>query len=328
MFRFANPWGLFALLLAAVPAAAALWRSRGGRQPAFVFADGRLLAAVPRSFASGLARKLPLARCLALALLAVAFARPQSGASEEEITSEGIDIVLALDVSGSMRALDFPPRDRLAVAREVVGRFIEGRRSDRLALVTFARTAATRCPLTLDTAALRTVVDAVEFAPADDDGTAIGMGLATACARLKSAHGKSRVVVLLTDGINNAGTVDPPTASEMARGLGVRVHTIGVGKSGSVPLPLADGRIIRVEMPLDEPALRDIAHRTGGEYFRAQDPDGLRRIFEKIDAMERTRVEVRTYARWGELFAPLLCAGLGMLLLEGFLASTRLRVLP
>ena len=328
MFRFANPWGLAALVLALLPALAAWRRSRAGARPAFLFADGRTLGAVPRTLAARLAPKTPLVRCLALGLLAVAFARPQSGAAEEEILSEGIDIVLALDVSGSMRALDFSPKDRLTVARDVVGRFIEGRRSDRIGLVTFARSSATRCPLTLDTAALRAIVDAVDFAPADDDGTAIGMGLATACARLKTARGKSRVVVLLTDGINNAGTVDPTTAAEMARGLGIRVHTIGVGKKGSVPLPLADGRIVRADMPIDDDAMRDISRRTGGEYFRAQDPDGLRRIFQTIDEMEKSRVEVRVFARWGDLFPQLLVAGAGLLLLEGAAASVKLRILP
>jgi len=328
MIRFANPWCLLALVLAAAPPLVRLRRRLHGTSPLFLFSDALPLAAVPRTLAARLAGKRPYLRSASLLLLALAFARPQAGHSEREVVSEGIDIVLALDISGSMRAQDFRPRDRLAVAKDVVCRFIEGRGSDRIGLVTFSRVAATRCPLTLDYPALRGVVQSIEFAPAQDDGTAIGMGLASSLARLRSARGKSRVIVLLTDGINNAGTVDPQTAAELARSLGVRVHTIGVGTQGAAPLPLPDGRVVQVDLPLDENVLREIAHRTGGEYFRALDSEALRRIFARIDEMEKTKVEVRTYARYAELFPQLLAAAAGFLLVEAALASTLLRVLP
>jgi Ca-activated chloride channel family protein len=305
-----------------------LLRRRTGRGSWFWFPDAIPLLAARPTLASRLAPRRPLVRCAALVLLGVALARPQAGHKEEEILSEGIDIVVALDISGSMRAQDFRPDDRLGVARKVVAQFITGRRSDRIGLVTFSRIAATRCPLTLDYPALEAVVEAIEFAPAEDDGTAIGMGLATALARLKGAKGRSRVVVLLTDGINNSGTVDPLTGADLAASLGVRVHTVGVGSEGRVPLPLPDGRVVRADLPLDEAGLREIARRTGGDYFRATDPAGLRRIFARIDEMEKTKVQVRTYARYSDLFPHFLAAAGVLLLLEAGAWLTRLRALP
>ncbi|MGH9369017.1 MAG: VWA domain-containing protein, partial [Thermoanaerobaculia bacterium] len=172
------------------------------------------------------------------------------------------------------------------------------------------------------------VTESVDFAPAEDDGTAIGMGLAASLARLKAAKGKSRVVIVLTDGINNAGTVDPITAADLARSLGIRVHTIGVGTQGPVPLPLPDGRIVRAELPIDVDTLRDIAGRTGGEFFRATDSEALKEVFKRIDEMEKSRVEVRSYARYADLFAPLLLIGGMVLLVETVAGATRLRVIP
>jgi Ca-activated chloride channel family protein len=328
MIRFAYPGSLLALALAVLPPVAAAWRRRRGRFPRLIFPDGRPLAGAPRTIASRLAAGRPWIRAFVLALLALALARPQAGHREEEVVSEGIDIVVALDISGSMRAQDFKPRDRLTVAKEVVEQFVQNRRADRIALVTFARLSATRCPLTLDTPVLRSVLRSVVFAPSEEDGTAIGLGLATSLSRLQSARGKSRVVVLLTDGINNAGAVDPVTAADLAVSLGVRVHTIGVGTDGPVTLALPDGRTVRTRLPLDEEVLRDVARRTGGDYFRATDKNSLERVFERIDRMETTKVELRTYARYADLFVPLLVAGAVLLAADALAGAVRLGVLP
>ncbi len=329
-FRFASLGGglLFLLLLGLL-----LWRLLRGRRTASLLFP---FTAPLRALRPGLAvrlRHLPLAlRVAGLALLVVAFARPQTGHHEEEILTEGIDIVVALDDSGSMRTEDFRPRNRLEVAKDVVAQFVRGRRNDLLGLVVFAANAYTRCPLTLDYPVLLDLLRQVDIAPREEDGTAIGMGLATAAARLKDAKGKSKVIVLLTDGRNNRGQIDPLGGARLAQALGVKVYTIGVGTEGEAPYPIDDPilgrRYISVSADIDEKTLQDIAEATGGQYFRATDSSSLRTIFRTIDRLERTQIRVRGYMRRTEQFAAFLYPGALLILAEFALAATFLRRIP
>jgi Ca-activated chloride channel family protein len=251
-------------------------------------------------------------------LLVAALARPQTGAARVEITSEGIDIVLALDISGSMKAEDFKPNNRLFVAKEVARRFVEGRTGDRIGLVVFAGGAYTQCPLTMDYGILTSLIEAVDFGNVPD-GTAIGMALATSVNRLREAQGKSRVVILLTDGQNNAGEIDPVTAAEAARALGVKVYTIGAGTDGPAQIPVDDPvfgrRYVTIDASVDEESLRTIAEITGGRFFRATSPEALAAIYRNIDRMEKTEAETVEYIQYDEkgpllaLIAALVLAG-------------------
>jgi Ca-activated chloride channel family protein len=231
-----------------------------------------------------------------------------------------------------MRTEDFKPKNRLAVAKEVVGEFVRGRRNDVIGLVVFAANAYTRCPPTLDYEVLLGFLDEVDFATREEDGTAIGMGLATAVARLKDARGKSKVVVLLTDGRNNRGQIDPLTGARLARALDVKVHTIGVGREGEAPYPIDDPilgrRYINVSADIDEGTLQEIARETGGRYFRATDSASLKTIFETIDRMEQTEIKVRGYTRHAEKFAAFLYPGALLIAVELVLGTTLLKRIP
>jgi Ca-activated chloride channel family protein len=328
MLRFAHPWLLLALPLAALPVWTALRREARRRVASLRYSDLGSLRGAPSSARVRAARMLPYARALALVLAIFALARLQAGHRVDQVSTEGIDIVVALDNSGSMRAEDFSPRNRLTVAKRTIDEFIAGRQADRIGLVTFARYTETRCPVTLDYGALGASLEAVSFADQRDDGTAIGSGLATAVNRLRASEAKSRVVVLLTDGINNAGSIDPVTAADLARAVGVRIHTVGVGSDGPVIVPLADGSRARVELPIDEGTLRRIAAATGGRYFRASDAGTLEEVFRMIDAMERTAMRVTTYGRYDELFAWLLAPSLLLLAFDFALTGTVLGRVP
>jgi Ca-activated chloride channel family protein len=276
---------------------------------------------------TALERAIPWLRGIVLALLVVGLARPQSGARIENVSTFGVDIVVALDISGSMRAEDFQPDNRLEVARRVVKEFITGRPTDRLGLVVFGSLAATRSPLTLDHEMLGQFLDEVDFAPSDQEGTAIGLGLATALNRLRESTARSKVVVLVTDGRNNSGQIGPKAAGEAARALGIRVYTVGVGSEGEVPIPVGPyRRFVRIE--LDEELLREIADTTGGRYFRATDPDGLRTVFATIDELEKTEIESKVRVVYSEMFPSFLVPAVALLLLERLLLATRLRRLP
>lgn len=328
-FRFAFPWA-FALLPVALLGAWVMWRRRVRSDARLTLPRAAARAALGSSPWTRLERLLPLVRAAALVLLVVALARPQAGAREETVSTEGVDIVMALDVSGSMRAVDFQP-NRLEAARKTTAGFIEGRPSDRIGLVTFAGLTTTRCPLTLDHAMLDEFLQAVDFAPRDQDGTALGMGLAAACNRLRASPAKSKVVVLVTDGRNNRGEIGPEAAAEAARALGIRVYTVGVGTEGlaRVPVPGPLGtRYVMQQLDLDEDLLRKIADRTGGQYFRATEAEGLRRVFATIDSLEKTEIHSRVRVLYTELFPRLLVPAAILLLLEGLLAMTRLRRVP
>jgi Ca-activated chloride channel family protein len=329
-FRLADPWLLLSSL--AIPVVLFLWvRHERRRRSSFRYPDLRILGGAGATLASKL-RFLPAAlRVLVLALLVVAFARPQAGHTEEEMLTRGIDIMLALDNSTSMAAEDLRPRNRLAVAKDAVAAFIQGRKSDRIGLVVFAGRGYTACPLTLDTDVLLGLLGGVDLAE-KDEGTAIGMGLALALNRLRGSDAQSKVVVLLTDGRNNRGEIDPSTAAALAQTLGIRVYTVGVGTRGDAPYPVQDPilgkRYVYLRADLDDEALTSIASTTGGRYFRATDRDSLVEIFKSIDALEKSDIKVRHYARWSELFPWLAWPALGFLCLELGLAHTRLRRLP
>jgi Ca-activated chloride channel family protein len=330
-FRFASPYAGLALLVLIVLLMVRLLRGRA-RRASLIFSLTSPFRAIPPGLAVRL-RHLPMAlRVLGLALLVLAFARPQTGRHEEEALTEGIDIVLAVDISGSMRTEDFKPKNRLVVAKDVVAQFVRGRRNDLLGLVVFAANAYTRCPLTLDYGVLLDLLSQVDIAAREEDGTAIGMGLATAVARLKDAKGKSKVIILLTDGRNNHGQIDPLSGARLAQAIGIKVYTIGVGTEGEAPYPIDDPilgrRYINVQADIDEETLQQIAGATGGRYFRATDARALREIFTTIDRMERTEIKVRGYTRHTERFAWFLYPGALLILVELVLSSTLLRRIP
>jgi Ca-activated chloride channel family protein len=325
-FRFADPW-LFLLVPVAALAAWSLARRRSSADARLLLPGGSARILMLRSPWQHLDRGLPLLRLAVLLLLVSAAARPQAGSKLETVTSHGVDVVVALDVSGSMRAEDFPG-NRLAEARRAVERFIDGRPSDRIGLVVFATRALTRCPLTLDHPLLQELLRQVDFAPKGLDETALGMGLATAVNRLRKSDARSKVVVLLTDGRNNRGAVAPETAADAARTLGVKVYPIGVGTDGRVPIPGAAGRVPRLQLDLDEPLLQRIAAATGGRYFRATDAASLGEILAEIDGLERTEVASRVRVLHEELFHRALVPGLLLLGLERLLLATRLKRIP
>ena len=331
-FRFANPWGGAVLLVLLGLLVFRLVRARRRRRASLVFPGTAPLRALPPGPAVRLRYLPPALRVAGLVLLIVAFARPQTGHHEEEVLTRGIDIALAVDVSGSIRTEDFKPQNRLAVAREVVAQFVRGRRNDVIGLVVFAANAYTRCPLTLDYGVLLDLLSRVDFATREEDGTAIGMGLATAAARLKDATGKSKVIILLTDGRNNRGQIDPLTGARLAQALGIRVYTIGVGKEGEAPYPIDDPimgrRYINVSADIDEDTLKEIASVTGGQYYRATDSRSLREIFETIDRLERTDIRVRGYTRHHEEFPAFLYPGALLVALELMLGATVLKRVP
>jgi Ca-activated chloride channel homolog len=297
--RLADP--VFLILL--LPLAAILfWHLRRRDEGATLrFSDARLFQGA--GWRVWVARGVPVLAYTAGTLLILALARPQTGASRSEVKSEGIDIVLCLDVSGSMRAEDMGPGNRLAVVKEVAKKFVAGRPGDRMGLVVFSGGAYTQCPLTLDHGIVTSLIDQIDFGQVAD-GTAIGMGLATSVNRLREAKGKSRVVILLTDGQNNAGEIDPPTAAKAAHALGVRVYTIGAGSKGAARIPVDDPvfgrRYVTIDASIDENTLQNIAKETGGRYFRATTAEALEKIYDEIDHMERSEASTVEYVDYNE----------------------------
>ena len=275
-------------------------------------------------------RHLPFGlRMAVVALLIVALARPQTSSSGQNVYTEGIDIAMLLDISGSMLAEDFSP-NRIEAAKAVAQDFIDGRSHDRIGLVIFAGQSFTQCPMTLDYRVLKNLLRQVRPGMVED-GTAIGMAIAQGVNRLKDSKARSRVMILLTDGVNNRGEIDPITASQIAQSFGIRMYTIGVGTIGEAPYPVQTPFGIRYQnMPVDvdEKTLEQIATMTGGEYFRATNNRALKEIYAQIDSMEKTRIEVRAYRSYTELFYTWAGLGLLMLLVEFTVRGTVLRKLP
>ncbi len=270
-------------------------------------------------------------RMVTLSLLIVCFARPQSSHTEEEIITEGVDIVLALDISSSMLAEDFKPNNRLEAAKLVAADFIQGRQSDRIGMVVFAAKSFTQCPLTLDYGVLLNFLEKIEIGMIED-GTAVGMAIANAANRLRDSKAESKVMILLTDGQNNRGQLDPLTAAKVADAFGIRIYTIGVGKRGNALYPVDDPvfgkRYVQVPVKIDEKSLREIAKLTNGTYYRATDNKSLAEIFAEIDGLEKTKIEVKQFTRYRELFTFFLLGALILMLLEIILTNSLLRKIP
>ncbi len=268
-------------------------------------------------------------RIIALALLVIALARPQSSSSWENVSTEGIDIMLALDISSSMLAEDFKP-NRLEASKEVAMEFISGRSDDRMGLVVFSGESFTQCPLTTDHAVLLNLFQDIQSGMIDD-GTAIGLGLANSISRLKESSAKSKVVILLTDGVNNQGEIAPLTAAEIAKTFGIRVYTIGVGSLGNAPYPFKTAFGVQyqnVPVKIDEDVLREIASLTDGKYFRATNNEKLREIYSEINALEKTKIEVREVSTKTEEFFLFAFLALILIFLELLLRTTILRTNP
>ncbi|MEM7101998.1 MAG: VWA domain-containing protein [Bacteroidota bacterium] len=322
----------FLVLLGLLPLLAfRYWVSRKQR-----FADLRMSSLGAFEGASSLKGRLrnalPILRALAFVALVVALARPQATLKEEEITADGIDIVLVTDVSSSMLARDFKP-DRLEASKQVAIEFVEKREHDRVGLAVFAGEAFTQCPLTTDHKVIKEFLSTLKCGSLED-GTAIGLGLATAVNRLKDSEAKSKVVILLTDGVNNAGEyIMPLTAAEIAREFNVKVYTIGVGTTGDAYAPIGrrgDGEYVFgfVRVEIDEALLRQIADMTGGKYFRAVNKESLQNIYQEIDQLEKTKIDVTTIKRYSEEFYPWVFLGIFLLVLELFLRYTIFRTIP
>ncbi|MBN1219821.1 MAG: VWA domain-containing protein [Anaerolineae bacterium] len=328
MFRFASPWLLLLLLAPLVLALLPLLARRRMRPATLQYSDVRLTTYPPSLRQRG-RYVLPGLRYLALALLVFALARPQSGSAREIITGEGVDIAIVLDISGSMAALDFEP-NRLGAAKKVILDFIQNREYDRIGLVVFATEAFSQVPPTLDYSVLKRVLEdtQVSWDIGLDSGTAIGLGLANGANMLRDSGAKSKVIVLLTDGANNSGQIDPMTAAEIAKALDIRVYTIGAARPGPAALPFPDGHIEYRDSEIDEATLQQIADMTGGLYFRAENQQGLQEIYNTINQLERSQVEVRTFTRYTELAVWLLLPAGLLLAIEVLLRWTIFRTIP
>ena len=263
-------------------------------------------------------------RLLCVVFLVIAMARPQNSRINETVNSEGLDIVMSLDISGSMLAEDFRP-NRIEAAKKVAQEFIEDRPTDRIGLVIFSGESFTQCPLTTDQNVLKEQLKNIRSGLLED-GTAIGMGLATSVERLRNSKAKTRIIILLTDGVNNSGLIDPMTALEIAKAYKIRVYTIGVGTMGSAPYPMKDqfGNIHmqQMQVQIDEQLMKQISVQTGGKYFRAIDNNSLSRVYKEIDRLEKNKIEISSFKRYAELFLPYAMLGLFFLLLEVVLRHT------
>ena len=326
--RFADPAVLWLLTL--IPALiACLWWRRRRLRAELQFSSLEPFARIRPTWRER-ARHVPIAlRLIAVAVFVIALARPQSVASRQNMTTEGIDIVLLIDISGSMLAEDFSP-NRLEAAKQVAGEFIDGRANDRIGLVIFAAESFTQCPLTTDYPVLKNLLRSVRQGMVGDR-TAIGLAIANGINRVKESKAKSKVMILLTDGVNNSGEIDPITAAKIATTFGVRIYTVGVGAQGQAPYPVETPFGVRRQlMPveLDEKSLGAIADMTGGKYYRATDNQTLRGIYREIDRLEKTKIEVSAYKRYTDLFPFWVLLGLVLVAADGMLRTTVLRTNP
>lgn len=325
---FAYPFVLWFLLL--VPALGYwFWKKRDRISPNFTYSSLQVFGKAPRTLKEKLANLPSWLRLAAITFFIVAAARPQSYSSGQNMYTEGIDIAMVLDISGSMLSEDLKP-NRIEAAKKVIDDFIAGRTNDRIGLVIFSQDAFTQCPLTIDYSVLRNLLKQVHSGMIDD-GTAIGNAIANGVNRLKDSKSKSKVMILLTDGVNNAGEIDPITAAQIAQKFGVRIYTVGVGTMGEAPYPFQTPFGIRYQMipvEIDENLLQQISNITGGKYFRATNNKKLEEIYNEIDRLEKTRVEVTSYRNAKELFYGWAFTGLFLLFAEVGLSRTYLRKLP
>jgi len=325
---FANPQFLYLLALVPVIVAFHIWKSKKGS------ASVRISSLQPflgkgKPFRWYLREMLFALRLIALTLLIVVLARPQSANEWEQVNSEGIDIVMCIDASGSMQARDFNP-NRLEASKALASQFISGRQGDRFGIVVFSAESFTQCPLTNDKATVLNLMNELKFGMIED-GTAIGMGLATTVNRLKDSRAKSKVAILLTDGINNSGMISPLTAADIAKQYNIRVYTIGVGSMGTAPMPVQTPFGIRlqdVQVEIDEDVLQKIAEKTGGQYFRATDNSRLAEVYKEIDTLEKTIMDVQKFSKRKDEYFPWLLTAALILFLEIFLRAVFLKNTP
>jgi len=326
---FAYPAFFYALILLPVMIGWYIWRGRKSTS-AMTLSGFENLDEQVGSSRIWLRHLLFVFRLVVVGLIIIVLARPQSSNRWEQVTTEGIDVVMCMDVSGSMRAMDFRP-NRLEASKNVGIEFVNARQNDRFGLVVFAGESFTQCPMTTDRAVVINFMKDIDFGVIED-GTAIGMGLATAVNRIKESRAKSKVIILLTDGVNNRGDVGPVTAAEIAASFGIRVYTIGIGSQGTAPVPVQDafGRTVTRSMPveIDEDVLKKIAETTDGSYFRATDNHKLREIYQQIDQMEKTRLDVKQFSKKKEESFPFLLAAMLILLFEIMLRYTIFRTIP
>jgi Ca-activated chloride channel family protein len=333
--RLKDPQFLLLLLFAVPMVWVYIHRERHSRATVR-FSDLSIIKKLPGSALIRWRHCIVVLRIVALILLTIALARPQKGRSGSEVTTEGVDIMLILDISNSMQSLDFAPEDRITVAKKTMQEFIAKRDNDRIGLVVFGARAFTKCPLTLDHDVLNRLVSEVDFTEFSD-ATAIGTAIATAANRLKDSPAKSKIIILATDGDNNAGDIPPLTAASAAKELGMKIYTIGIGRPGKVPMPVQvqdpfSGQVVRqmqmFESDLNEQLLTNIADLTGGKFFRATDANKFHAIYDQIDKMEKTVITTKVYSSFDEKFYGWLWAGFFVVLLEFLLHYTRFRRIP
>lgn len=325
---FADPFWLYGIPVLWVLGLLHEWKRGTVRYASIALPTHYPLQPFGNPFKAKLLKVLPYVRLLTLTALLIALARPQNAFDEEKVTTEGIDMVMAIDVSTSMLAKDFEPNRLEAAKREAI-RFVDGRKNDRVGLVVFAGESFTQCPVTIDHTILKNQVKAISNGRLED-GTAIGMGLATAVQRLKESASKSKVVILLTDGVNNKGIIDPSTAAELAVSYGIRVYTIGVGTNGKAYSPVGmypNGQFAfdYVDVQIDEQMLKSLSQKTGGQYFRATNNKKLKSIYAEIDRMEKTRIKVSSIQRKSERYHAFAWVAFGFLLTELLLNITYLK---
>lgn len=325
--HFANPEFLYLLLIIPVLLIWYIFKSKK-KSPALTFSTASAFSEIKPTIRQRLRHLPTVLRLLALIVLIIALARPQSASTRESIKTEGIDIVLSMDISGSMLAEDFKP-NRLEAAKENAINFIDSRINDRIGLVVFAGESFSQCPITIDHDVLKNLISQIKTGLLKD-GTAIGSGLATAINRLKESKADSKVIILLTDGVNNTGQIAPRTAADIAATFGIKVYTIGVGTLGKAPYPVQTPfgtQHRKVDVKIDEEVLEDIAEITNGKYYRATDNKSLENIYTEIDELEKTEIDVSYFNKYTEEFLPLAIAAFIILFLEVFLRFTWLRIL-
>lgn len=325
--KFANPWGFAWIIL--IPMG--YWLIKRYGRATMLYTVTRRFKHIPSSFRVKLWKVLPHFWAAAILLFAVSAARPQAGQDVEKVYTEGIDIVIAMDISSSMLAIDFKPKNRIEAAKLEAEKFIEGRETDRIGLVTFASKAFPQCPLTIDHKIVTELLRRVDVGMIED-GTAIGDAIITAANRLRKSDAKSKIIILLTDGRNNTGRIEPATAAQAAAAINIKIYTIAMGKLGKALYPVKDHfgrtRHVPMDVEIDETTLREISTTTKGQYFRATDTERLRKIYGEIDKMEKTKIETKRFKRFHELYAIPFLIGFLIMALAIFMQYIVIRQIP